>query len=325
MKVHEYQAKSILARYGVAVPRGEVTNSPAEAREIAKRLGGRAVVKAQIHAGGRGKGGGVKVAKDAAEARDARQEDPRHERSSRHQTGPGRPAWSRRSSSRRRSTSRASSTSASRSTARAGCVVVMASQSGGMEIEEVAAKDAGGDRARGRRSGPPACSRSRRASSPSRSGSPARAARTAIALMQALFRAYVETDASLVEINPLVVTKHGRRARARRQDDLRRQRALPPPGDRGAARPRRGGPARGRGHAVRPELHQARRQHRLHGQRRRPGDGDDGHHQALRRRAGELPRRRRRRQRGAGHDRVPDHPVRPEREGRSSSTSSAAS
>jgi succinyl-CoA synthetase beta subunit len=52
MKVHEYQAKQILARYGVAVPRGEVTDSPAAAREIAKRLGGRAVVKAQIHAGG---------------------------------------------------------------------------------------------------------------------------------------------------------------------------------------------------------------------------------------------------------------------------------
>src|ERR1700733_13030555 len=69
MKVHEYQAKSILARYGVPIPRGEVTDSPDEAREIAKRLGGRCVVKAQIHAGGRGKGGGVKLAKDPDEAR----------------------------------------------------------------------------------------------------------------------------------------------------------------------------------------------------------------------------------------------------------------
>src|SRR5712691_8422544 len=68
MKVHEYQAKSILARYGVAVPRGEVTDSPAEVREIAHRLGGRCVVKAQIHAGGRGKGGGVKLARDPEEA-----------------------------------------------------------------------------------------------------------------------------------------------------------------------------------------------------------------------------------------------------------------
>src|SRR5437016_6538777 len=70
MKVHEYQAKSILARFGVAVPRGEVTDSPSEAREIAKRLGGRVVVKAQIHAGGRGKGGGVKLAKSPEEAFD---------------------------------------------------------------------------------------------------------------------------------------------------------------------------------------------------------------------------------------------------------------
>src|SRR5512143_4067695 len=70
MKVHEYQAKAILAHFGVAIPRGEVTDSPAEAREIAKRLGGRAVVKAQIHAGGRGKGGGVKLAKDPEEAHD---------------------------------------------------------------------------------------------------------------------------------------------------------------------------------------------------------------------------------------------------------------
>src|ERR1700694_6002498 len=70
MKVHEYQARPILARYAVAVPRGEVTDSPAQAREIAKRLSGRVVVKAQIHAGGRGKGGGVKLAKDPEEAHD---------------------------------------------------------------------------------------------------------------------------------------------------------------------------------------------------------------------------------------------------------------
>jgi succinyl-CoA synthetase beta subunit len=70
MKIHEYQAKALLARHGVPVPRGEVANTPEEAEAAAKKLGGSVVVKAQIHAGGRGKGGGVKVAKDAAEARE---------------------------------------------------------------------------------------------------------------------------------------------------------------------------------------------------------------------------------------------------------------
>src|SRR3984885_9015315 len=69
MKIHEYQAKALLARHGVPVPRGEVANTPEEAEAAAKKLGGSVVVKAQIHAGGRGKGGGVKVAKDAAEAK----------------------------------------------------------------------------------------------------------------------------------------------------------------------------------------------------------------------------------------------------------------
>src|SRR5438552_8067697 len=69
MKIHEYQAKAILAKHGVPVPRGEVAASAAEAGEIAKRLGGGVVVvKAQIHAGGRGKGGGVKLAKGPEEA-----------------------------------------------------------------------------------------------------------------------------------------------------------------------------------------------------------------------------------------------------------------
>src|SRR4029077_11577356 len=68
MKIHEYQAKAILAQYKVPVPRGEVAYTVEEAEAAAKKIGGSVVVKAQIHAGGRGKGGGVKVAKDAAEA-----------------------------------------------------------------------------------------------------------------------------------------------------------------------------------------------------------------------------------------------------------------
>jgi len=69
VKIHEYQAKAVLSRYGVPVPRGEVAFTPEEVHDIAKRLGGGlCVVKAQIHAGGRGKAGGVKLAKSGSEA-----------------------------------------------------------------------------------------------------------------------------------------------------------------------------------------------------------------------------------------------------------------
>ena len=61
MKIHEFQAKNILKKYGVPIPRGEVAKTPAKAQKVAEKLGGKTVVKAQIHAGGRGKGGGVKV------------------------------------------------------------------------------------------------------------------------------------------------------------------------------------------------------------------------------------------------------------------------
>jgi succinyl-CoA synthetase beta subunit len=68
VNLHEYQARDILRRSGIPVPPGEVATTPAEARAIAERLGGKVVVKAQVHAGGRGKAGGVKLAKTAAEA-----------------------------------------------------------------------------------------------------------------------------------------------------------------------------------------------------------------------------------------------------------------
>src|SRR5579863_10085928 len=69
MKIHEYQGKALLARYAVPVPRGEVARTVDEAESAAKKIGGSVVVKAQIHAGGRGKGGGVKIARNADEAR----------------------------------------------------------------------------------------------------------------------------------------------------------------------------------------------------------------------------------------------------------------
>jgi succinyl-CoA synthetase beta subunit len=68
LKIHEYQAKQVLSEFGVPVPRGRVARTPQEARAIAEELGGKVVVKAQIHAGGRGKGGGVKLANSVAEA-----------------------------------------------------------------------------------------------------------------------------------------------------------------------------------------------------------------------------------------------------------------
>jgi succinyl-CoA synthetase beta subunit len=206
MKVHEYQAKSILARYGVAVPRGEVTASPAEAREIAKRLGGRVVVKAQIHAGGRGKGGGVKLAKDPDEAHDVAKKilgmtlvTP--------QTGPAGRVVQKVLVEEALDIARELYLGVTLDRSR-GVPVVMASLSGGMEIEEVAAKD------------PDAIVRE--PVDPLAGLFPFQARKLAFAfglsgdslskgvrLIQALMKAYVETDASLAEINPLLVTKQG--------------------------------------------------------------------------------------------------------------------
>ena len=71
MKIHEYQAKSLFAKFEVPVPQGDVAKTPAEACAIAERLGGQVVVKSQIHAGGRGKGGGIKVVHDVEAAEQA--------------------------------------------------------------------------------------------------------------------------------------------------------------------------------------------------------------------------------------------------------------
>ena len=206
MKVHEYQAKSILAHYGVAVPRGEVTNSPAEAREIAKRLGGRAVVKAQIHAGGRGKGGGVKLAKDPEEAHDLAKKilgmtlvTP--------QTGPAGRVVQKVLVEEALDIARELYLSVTLDRSR-GLPVFMASLSGGMEIEEVAAKDANAIVREGIdfSAGMFPFQARKLAFALGLSGD---SFKKGVALMQALFRAYVETDASLAEINPLLVTKQG--------------------------------------------------------------------------------------------------------------------
>ena len=110
-----------------------------EAEAAAKKLGGSVVVKAQIHAGGRGKGGGVKVAKDAAKRREIAEQDSRHD-ADHASDRTGRPAGAAAAGRRDAAHRRANSISASCSTARTGKPVFMASSAGGMEIEEVAAK-----------------------------------------------------------------------------------------------------------------------------------------------------------------------------------------
>jgi succinyl-CoA synthetase beta subunit len=203
MKIHEYQAKQILARYGVRIPRGEVAYTKEEAREIAERLGGTVVVKAQIHAGGRGKGGGVKLAKTSDEAGQLAERmlgmklvTP--------QTGP---------EGRKVQKVLIEEGLNIRQELYLGIVidrqtgrpVFMASAAGGMEIEEVAAKN------------PEAILREY--VQPGIGLQPFQARKLAFGLglahelvgdaaqfMVALYRAFEDTDASLAEINPFLVT-----------------------------------------------------------------------------------------------------------------------
>jgi len=138
MKIHEYQAKEILKKFGVPVPRGRVAKTPQEARGVAEELGGAVVVKAQIHAGGRGKGGGIKVANSPDEAEKAADAIIGMNLVT-HQTGPD-----------GRLVERVLVEDAG-DIARelylgvvidrvSECPVIMASEAGGMDIEEVAAK-----------------------------------------------------------------------------------------------------------------------------------------------------------------------------------------
>jgi succinyl-CoA synthetase beta subunit len=208
MKIHEYQAKAILARYGVTTPRGEVAYTKEEAREAAQRLKANVVVvKAQIHAGGRGKGGGVKLARSGDEAEDIAGRilgmtlvTP--------QTGPAGRIVKRvlieegldikRELYLGLLVDRAS-----------GLPVFMASAAGGMEIEEVAKEN------------PEAILRE--AIHPVVGLQPYQARKIAFGLglpgevathatpfFQALYRAFIDTDASLLEINPCVLTGDGK-------------------------------------------------------------------------------------------------------------------
>ena len=207
MNIHEFQAKQILTRFGAPVPKGQPASTPEEAAKTFEALGQpRAVVKAQIHAGGRGKAGGVKLISSAAEARDFAAKLLGKPLVT-HQTGPqGRVV-------RRVYVEQASEVARELYLGmvvdrKAESIAIIASTEGGMEIEEVAAKTP--DRIITEPIDPVI----------GLGGFQARKIAFALglkdkqvgqfsALLAALYRAFIETDASLIEINPLVVTKEG--------------------------------------------------------------------------------------------------------------------
>lgn len=207
MKIHEYQGKEILKKYGVPVPKGDVTDNPAKARKIAESLGNRVVVKAQIHAGGRGKGGGVKVVEGAEEAEKAARQILGMNLVT-HQTGPeGRLVKKilieegmeiKKELYLGITMDRASSRP-----------VIMASEEGGMDIEEVAAKT------------PEKILKE--TIYPAMGMLPYQARKLAFGLntdpplvremtsfIMKLYNAFKEEDCSMAEINPLVITEDGR-------------------------------------------------------------------------------------------------------------------
>jgi succinyl-CoA synthetase beta subunit len=207
VKIHEYQAKAILARYGVPVPPGEVAFTAAEVVEIAQRLGGgTVVVKAQIHAGGRGKGGGVKLAQSPEEAGQIARSMIGMTLIT-HQTGPEGRIVSRVlvEAGLKMTRELYLGLVLDRAAARP---VLMASPDGGVDIEEVAAKT------------PERIFKEH--IHPATGLAPFQARKLAFALgldgsqaqkmvklMTAVYETFLRTDASLVEINPLVVTESG--------------------------------------------------------------------------------------------------------------------
>ena len=207
MNIHEFQAKEILKRFGVAVPQGIIATTAEEAKAAAQQLGGGVVVvKAQIHAGGRGKGGGVKVVKSPEEAADkARQMLGRNLVT--RQTGPEgrqvRRVLVEQGLEIQRELYLAMVMDRAQSR-----VTVICSSEGGVEIEEVAAKAPEKilketvDPAIGL-----AAFQCRRLAFAL--NIPSELTGKAVAVMQGLYRAFVETDASLAEINPLIITKDG--------------------------------------------------------------------------------------------------------------------
>jgi succinyl-CoA synthetase beta subunit len=206
VKIHEHQAKSVLAGFGVPVPRGEVAFSAGDVGDIARRLGGSVVVKAQIHAGGRGKGGGVKLAKSPDEAEQIAEQILGMTLVT-HQTGPEGRKVGRLLIEEGLQIERELYLSIviDRATTR---TVVIASAAGGMDIEEVAASE------------PEKILRE--TIDPGTGVLPFQARKLAfgmglstgpaqklVKVLQSIYTAFIETDASMIEINPLILTKDG--------------------------------------------------------------------------------------------------------------------
>jgi len=207
VKIHEYQAKAVLARYGVPVPRGEVAFTAQEAADIAKRLGSSvSVVKAQIHAGGRGKAGGVKIANGAEEAEQFAREILGKTLVT-YQTDPGGQRVSRLLVEEGLAIDRELYLGlvVDRSTQ---CIVLMVSQEGGVEIERVAQEQP--EKIHKVYINPGVglqhFEAQRLAFALGLSGD---SLKKGVRLMLALYQVFMATDASIIELNPLIVTKSG--------------------------------------------------------------------------------------------------------------------
>jgi succinyl-CoA synthetase beta subunit len=208
MKIHEYQGKELFRRYGVPVPRGVAAFTVDEAVKAAQSLGGPVwVVKAQIHAGGRGKGGGVKLARSLDEVRQRASEILGMQLVT-HQTGPAGQKVRRLLVEEGADIKKELYVGmvVDRSTQR---VTLMASSEGGMDIEEVAAHTP--EKIHKVHVDPSTGLTDREADDvATKIGIPAASLPAARAVLQGLYKAFWETDASLAEINPLILTGDGR-------------------------------------------------------------------------------------------------------------------
>jgi succinyl-CoA synthetase beta subunit len=206
MKVHEDQAKEILARFGVAIPRGEVVTTPEGARSVAANLGGKVVVKAQVHAGGRGKAGGVKLANGPDEASEVAGRILGMNLVSK-QTGPEGKIVRKVLVEEALGIARELYLGVVLDRA-AGLPVLMASKFGGMEIEEVAAEhpEAILKEHFGPLAGLQAYQARKLGFALELSGD---TFKKFVKFVAALARAYNESDATLAEINPLLITTDG--------------------------------------------------------------------------------------------------------------------